>query len=85
MTVTSPEEQTQELELFYLCPVNIKPLGLLGLYLRLQFLICSLSVKSSKDCDYALGLCIPGASGTTINVLIIKVLRNAIFRISSNH
>ena len=46
---------------------------------------CSLSVKSSKDCDYVLGLCIPGASGTTINVLIVKVLRNAIFRISSNH
>ena len=31
--------RTQELELFYLCPVNIKPLGLVGLYLRLQFLM----------------------------------------------
>ena len=28
----------QELELFYLCPVNIKPLGLVGLYLRLQII-----------------------------------------------
>ena len=38
-----------------------------------ETIICSLSVTSSKDCDYALGLCIPGASATTINVPIIKV------------